>query len=123
LPASIETDIRNSVYAGKEVTAHEKPVSFFGKSSVGYTVIDPETGAGAYLIGGGENGGEIDFSVIIDFIGSFLSDLPNELASHFGKMISRVKQVFDFSVDAKDCGLGFAAIKLAAVMAMTIGLA
>jgi len=59
LPASIETDIRNSVYAGKEVTAHEKPVRFFGKSSIGYTVLDPETGAGAYLIGGGENGGDI----------------------------------------------------------------
>jgi len=59
LPTSVETDIRNSVYAGKEVTAHEKPVSFFGKSSIGYTVLDPETGAGAYLIGGGENGGRL----------------------------------------------------------------
>src|SRR5690606_29764968 len=29
------------------------------RSSVGYTVIDPETGAGAYLIGGGENRGEL----------------------------------------------------------------
>ena len=57
LPASVETDIRNSVYADKEVTAHEKPVSFFGSSQVGYIVLDPETGAGAYQIGGGENGG------------------------------------------------------------------
>lgn len=85
---------------------------YFRGSQVGYIVLDPETGGGAYLIGGGENGGEIDFSVIIDFIGSFLSDLPNELASHFGKMISRVKQVFDFSVDAKDWALGLLRLNL-----------
>src|SRR5690606_19697677 len=57
LPASVETDIRNSVYAGKEVTAHEKPDSFFGSSQVGYILLDPDTGAGAYRIGGGENVG------------------------------------------------------------------
>jgi hypothetical protein len=49
--------IRKSVNAGKEVTAHEAAVDFYGSSQVGYIVIDPETGAGGYLIGGGENGG------------------------------------------------------------------
>jgi hypothetical protein len=57
LPSDIETDIRNSVNAGMEVTAHEAAVDFYGSSQVGYIVIDPETGAGGYLIGGGENGG------------------------------------------------------------------
>jgi hypothetical protein len=59
LPSDIETDIHNSVYAGMEVTAHEAAVDFYGSSQVGYIVIDPETGAGGYLIGGGENGGKI----------------------------------------------------------------
>ncbi len=57
LPSEVESDIRNSVYAGMEVTAHEQPVNFYGSSQVGYIVLDPETGAGGYLIGGGENGG------------------------------------------------------------------
>jgi hypothetical protein len=57
LPSDIETDIRNSVNAGMEVTAHEAAVDFYGSSQVGYIVIDPETGAGGYLIGGGENEG------------------------------------------------------------------
>jgi len=34
-------------------------VSFYGSSQVGYIVLDPATGAGAYKIGGGENGGEL----------------------------------------------------------------
>jgi hypothetical protein len=59
LRSDIETDIRNSVNAGKEVTAHEAAVDFYGSNQVGYIVIDPETGAGGYLIGGGENGGKL----------------------------------------------------------------
>ncbi|EDX89157.1 transglutaminase family protein [Alcanivorax sp. DG881] len=58
LSSEIKSDIRNSVNAGKEVTAHERPVNFFGRQSTGYTVIDPHTGAGGYLIGGGENGSD-----------------------------------------------------------------
>ena len=57
LSDDVETDIRNSVYAGKEVTAHERPVNFFGSQSSGYIVLDPYSGAGPYLIEGGENGG------------------------------------------------------------------
>ena len=57
LPSAVESDIRKSVYAGMEVTAHEQPVNFYGTSQVGYIVLDPETGAGGYLIGSGENGG------------------------------------------------------------------
>ena len=59
LPSAVESDIRNSVYAGMEVTAHEAAINFYGSSQVGYIVIDPETGSGGYLIGGGENGGDI----------------------------------------------------------------
>ncbi|MFP1678351.1 transglutaminase domain-containing protein [Alloalcanivorax sp. C16-2] len=61
---AVEMDIRNSVYAGKEVTAHEAAVNLAGKPFFGYMVVDPETGAGAYLIESGENGGVLEFSLI-----------------------------------------------------------
>ena len=38
-------------------TIHDSPVAYAGGTFVGYTIIDPVTGAGAYKIGGGENGG------------------------------------------------------------------
>jgi hypothetical protein len=59
LPDDIISEIRNSAAAGMEITAHEQPVNFYGSSQVGYIILDPETGAGAYKIGGGENGGYI----------------------------------------------------------------
>ena len=59
LSSAVEADIRNAVRTGKEVSAHEDTINFHGRPSAGYMVIDPETGAGGYLIAGGENGGVI----------------------------------------------------------------
>lgn len=52
-----EADIRNAVNAGKRATAHENRINFNGWVGEGYTLIDPQTGAGAYMISGGGNGG------------------------------------------------------------------
>src|SRR5690554_5703328 len=59
LSNDIKTDIRNAVNAGQEVTTHEKFVNFYGKTSAGYIILNPTTGAGAYMITSGENGGEL----------------------------------------------------------------
>lgn len=53
LDADIETEIRNAVRAGKVAT------TFVGSSNVGYLLVDPSTGAGAYKIAGGANGGQL----------------------------------------------------------------
>ncbi len=56
LGADAENDIRNAVYAGKVATAHEARINFNGWIGEGYTLIDPNTGTGAYMISGGGNG-------------------------------------------------------------------
>ncbi|WP_051264096.1 transglutaminase-like domain-containing protein [Teredinibacter turnerae] len=61
LHADIETEIRNSVYAGNVATAHEQPVAFAGSTATGYLLINPQTGAGAYKISGGLNGGLLEW--------------------------------------------------------------
>ncbi len=61
LSAEAENDIRNAVNAGKIATAHETRINFNGWVGEGYTLIDPETGAGAYMIAGGNNGGFLDY--------------------------------------------------------------
>lgn len=52
-----EADIRNAVNAWKIATAHENRINFNGWIGEGDTLIDPQTGAGAYMISGGGNGG------------------------------------------------------------------
>jgi hypothetical protein len=52
-------DVQNAVNAGKEVTISQSKITYAGWSGAGYLVIDPQTGAGSYLIEGGANGGSL----------------------------------------------------------------
>jgi hypothetical protein len=49
-------EIRNAVQAGKEVMVHEKAINANGWTGYGYIIMDPDTGAGSYLIEGGSHG-------------------------------------------------------------------
>lgn len=59
LDAETETEIRQSVLAGKVATAHELPINLNDWVGEGYLLVDPRTGAGAYKIAGGANGGTL----------------------------------------------------------------
>lgn len=72
------TDIRNGVNAGKTVTVHDTQITLNGWSGTGYTILDPESGAGAYMIGGGLDGGFTDYVFgITDFFGFLLLGLTS----------------------------------------------
>ncbi|MBI5675884.1 MAG: transglutaminase domain-containing protein [Nitrospirae bacterium] len=64
IDADAKSDIRNAVNAGKEVTVSKTNISFNGWNGCGYIVIDPVTGAGAYMISGGMNGALIIIAII-----------------------------------------------------------
>jgi len=49
------TEIRTALAAGLEVITHIDAVSVPGWSGVGYIILDPATGSGAFKIGGGGN--------------------------------------------------------------------
>lgn len=53
---STKQRIGQALQAGYEVTIHESPIAQNGWVGAGFTVIDPSTGTGGYLIEGGANG-------------------------------------------------------------------
>ena len=53
VPVFAMDEIRTALAAGKEVTTHTDAISVPGWSGAGYIIMDPETGIGAYKIGGG----------------------------------------------------------------------
>jgi thymidine phosphorylase len=57
--ALIIQDVKDAVAAEKIVTISQSTVSYKGWTGAGYILIDPNTGAGAYLIGGGADGAYI----------------------------------------------------------------
>jgi hypothetical protein len=54
---STKDRIQQALDVGYEVTIHEAPIVQDGWVGAGFTVIDPSTGAGGYLIDSGGNGG------------------------------------------------------------------
>ncbi len=55
--SAVVSDIINAINAGKRVTVPQRQLTLFEWTGVGYIVLDPETGAAAYRISGGANGG------------------------------------------------------------------
>src|SRR5690554_435424 len=117
LDNDIKNDIRNAVYAGQEVTTHEKYINFHGKTSAGYIILNPTTGAGAYMISSGENGGDIvtkiaDVLGIVGFaagiIGTAFSVPFLTVLSIAISVILLVKLFMDYlAIDHKCQGLGY----------------
>lgn len=69
-------DIRNAVYGGKTVYVHESFVNYNGWKGTGYIVVDKNTGASAYMISGGLNGGDTPLSIsseILVWVGGILA--------------------------------------------------
>lgn len=74
------TDIRNGINAGKTVTVHDTQITLNGWSGTGYTILDPESGAGAYMIGGGLDGGFTspgNIAILLNEIGLISNDVLN----------------------------------------------
>ena len=48
----VMTDIQNGINTGETVTVHDTQIMLNGCSGTGYTILDPESDASAYMIGG-----------------------------------------------------------------------
>ena len=88
LSDEVETDIRNSINTGKEVTAHERPVNFFGSQSSGYIVLDLYSGAVAAGV----------ISGFIVYLNGFLSTFLLAVAFSFIGPLVVVALIVMFSV-------------------------
>ncbi len=57
LAPEVTMEIHAAVAMGKSVLVSQRAVTVGGWTGVGYIILDPETGSGAYTISGGANGG------------------------------------------------------------------
>jgi uncharacterized membrane protein len=61
----VKQEIADAVDSGLHVLVHQNPVSFSGHAVTGYVILDPATGAGAYKISTGDNGGAFWFVIAL----------------------------------------------------------
>lgn len=88
---SIDIDARNEIrqalLQGKKVVVHERPVSIKGWTGSGYIIKSTDSGAGAYKISGGANGGVIGLTDSMNGILGLVDGLNNDLVkSPFSKI-------------------------------------
>ena len=58
--SEVKQDIKNALNAGKKVIVPKTNIFYNGFNGVGYIIIDPVTGGGAYMIAGGLAGGRVN---------------------------------------------------------------
>ncbi len=64
IPQDVKAEILDSLATGKVVTFHESNIVSGSFSGIGYIILDPETGAGAYKISGGANGADLFLTIL-----------------------------------------------------------
>ena len=67
IEAEARQEIQYALAAGLEVTVHQVPITVSGWTGSGYILLDKDTGAGAYKISGGANGGWLVLAALLSF--------------------------------------------------------
>jgi hypothetical protein len=83
---AIRMEIQNALNAGRTVTVHEAPITVSGWTGTGYIIDDPATGAGAYKISGGMNGGSL-WVPIIGTIAMTIAFIPFVLIAAYAGIV------------------------------------
>ena len=116
---SVKDSIRNAVNAGRIIVIPERNVEFYNWTGVGYIVLDPETGAGAYMISGGLAGGY--GALLLDCIESIVEAAAVLVGYIKLEILAFFATLHDIYQAKLDKYTGLAAILLA-VMALGFGL-
>jgi hypothetical protein len=118
-------DIENAVNAGKVVTVSKESIDFYGWTGCGYIIIDPATGAGAYIISGGLSGGCLILLWASQFLLSIMLPawgiLVGSLVAILGSYLIRMSEVPDTSFLTPGQAIG-AFLDIVVQTTMTAGL-
>jgi hypothetical protein len=67
ISSEVKNEIRASVATSKVATVSQNNITVGSWTGVGYIIADPDTGAGAYRISGGSNGGSFDKETLVSY--------------------------------------------------------
>jgi hypothetical protein len=79
LDSAVKMEIQNLVNAGRTVTVPKQEILYNGWAGIGYIALDPVTGSGAYIIEGGNAGGDTSGPWAIGEAASFFLGLAEML--------------------------------------------
>jgi hypothetical protein len=104
LPAADIQDLQNAVNAGKVVYAPQHTMNYGAFTGIGYMVLDPDSGAGAYMISGDLgtlNGGSappdgnFDIKLVLNFVKDVLMQISPLIKPALGKIANCISAIDD----------------------------
>jgi hypothetical protein len=95
IDSAVTEEIRDSVAVGKVATVSQQNVTVGNWTGVGYIIADSQTGASAYRISGGSNGGSLTFTADVQGVIGLL------VFTGLGMLTPIAKELFPFK---GDCG-------------------
>jgi transglutaminase-like putative cysteine protease len=109
----VKQDISNSISTGKIVYVARDSLTQDGWTGSGYIISDPITGAAAYLISGGLNGGTVVGELVEEFggqlslflsLGGVLADVASALneLNYYLPLLSKLLTIFSFLLSILD---------------------
>lgn len=131
-------DIRNAVNAGKVVTVHASAINHLRWHGTGYIITDTATGAGAYMISGGFNGGDIgivenqkgmNLGVVVSLFIGFLENrqslkvLLKTFGGTIGQLFTTVILGYKFFTNCSDTTNALALTLIFSMISITIAIA
>ena len=67
-PEAVKLEVADAANAGMDIVVSNAPITYGGQTTSGYIISDPATGAGAYKIASGVNGGSVWTQVFMAFL-------------------------------------------------------
>ncbi|WP_082567450.1 transglutaminase domain-containing protein [Pelomonas sp. Root1217] len=86
--AKTQARVQTYLEAGWEVSIHQLPITQNGWTGAGFSAVDPQTGAGGYIIEGGGNGGWLSGFVLGASVIAIFAAVPLVLAGTYGAVIA-----------------------------------
>jgi len=125
--AATMDEIRMALTVGREVITHTAAVSVPGWSGAGYVIIDPQTGVGAWKIGGGVNGGyqflpgQNILDLLRTLVETFLETTDSFVLQQVKKYRSYLENVRQVSIIVEYCDVGMSVVAISSIALATIG--
>lgn len=102
---------------------HQAEINAYGWTGMGYTILDPDSGAGAYKISGGANGVQL-INELFNTVLSFFFNLADFAKAALAKdIIDFIKNAYDLITTCDGAGLALAIYALVALTVITYVLA
>lgn len=109
--------IQNALDAGYEVRIHQAPIFESGWSGAGFVLVDPSTGAGAYLIEGGSSGGYILLGLALGLVSGIAVVMAGPvIAALVGAIGFAIGVYYALTLDVRDL-LNFTGARLLGTLA------